>query len=204
MDREEKIRTRAHEIWENEGRPAGREQEHWERARREFEAEEHDAPAEISHNAESISAVSYDATRDPRTGRPPNPLESQRIARENERKRLRAAQAPDEIDDSDEASDEDNLPTGDDPLHGDPPGFENDSINSDAAPRMTSPSLTEEERQAVEDLVRDGVPPERAEELVETHGSNTETLKSVAWIDETLAGDRDQKTDAKEERFNQS
>lgn len=33
---EEKIRERAYAIWEEEGRPEGREQEHWERAAREF------------------------------------------------------------------------------------------------------------------------------------------------------------------------
>jgi hypothetical protein len=33
-------------------------------------------------------AEAYDATRDPRTGRPPNPLEAQRLAREHEQARL--------------------------------------------------------------------------------------------------------------------
>ncbi|WP_245461859.1 DUF2934 domain-containing protein, partial [Mesorhizobium sp. M7A.F.Ca.US.003.02.1.1] len=37
--REEKIKRRAHEIWEQEGRPVGREQEHWDRAVQEIEAE---------------------------------------------------------------------------------------------------------------------------------------------------------------------
>ncbi|WP_245486638.1 MULTISPECIES: DUF2934 domain-containing protein [unclassified Mesorhizobium] len=37
--REEKIKRRAHEIWEQEGRPAGREQEHWDQAVQEIEAE---------------------------------------------------------------------------------------------------------------------------------------------------------------------
>jgi hypothetical protein len=32
----ERIRQRAYEIWEREGRPEGREQEHWERAEREI------------------------------------------------------------------------------------------------------------------------------------------------------------------------
>ncbi|WP_274425483.1 DUF2934 domain-containing protein [Chelativorans sp. YIM 93263] len=32
-------RARAHEIWESEGRPTGRDREHWERATREIEAE---------------------------------------------------------------------------------------------------------------------------------------------------------------------
>ena len=38
-DKEEKIRRRAYEIWEAEGKPEGREQEHWERAAREIEQE---------------------------------------------------------------------------------------------------------------------------------------------------------------------
>jgi len=36
---EEKVRTRAYEIWEREGRPTGRAQQHWEQARREIENE---------------------------------------------------------------------------------------------------------------------------------------------------------------------
>lgn len=38
-DQEERIRLRAYEIWEREGRPEGREVEHWERARSEIGAE---------------------------------------------------------------------------------------------------------------------------------------------------------------------
>lgn len=34
--REEAIRARAHQLWEDEGRPEGREREHWEAAEREF------------------------------------------------------------------------------------------------------------------------------------------------------------------------
>ena len=34
-DREKRVRDRAYEIWESEGRPAGRESEHWEQAERE-------------------------------------------------------------------------------------------------------------------------------------------------------------------------
>jgi len=32
-DREKRIRAKAHEIWEQEGRPHGKEHEHWEKAR---------------------------------------------------------------------------------------------------------------------------------------------------------------------------
>ena len=33
---EERIRQRAHEIWEAEGRPEGKDKEHWKQAEREF------------------------------------------------------------------------------------------------------------------------------------------------------------------------
>jgi hypothetical protein len=39
-NREEEIRRRAHQIWEDEGRPEGKDAEHWERARREAGANE--------------------------------------------------------------------------------------------------------------------------------------------------------------------
>jgi len=38
MDKEDHIRRRAHEIWEQEGRPHGRDREHWDQATREFES----------------------------------------------------------------------------------------------------------------------------------------------------------------------
>ncbi len=39
IEDEERIRRRAHEIWEREGRPEGREQDHWFQARRETKDE---------------------------------------------------------------------------------------------------------------------------------------------------------------------
>jgi hypothetical protein len=44
MQDEERVRRRAHEIWEQEGRPEGRAGEHWAQASREIEAEG-DSPA---------------------------------------------------------------------------------------------------------------------------------------------------------------
>jgi DUF2934 family protein len=44
MPDEDSIRRRAHAIWEREGRPEGRQQEHWEQTRREIEAEEGTPP----------------------------------------------------------------------------------------------------------------------------------------------------------------
>ena len=43
-DSNERIRKRAHEIWEEEGRPEGREYSHWLRARAEIDAEDDERP----------------------------------------------------------------------------------------------------------------------------------------------------------------
>ena len=59
-DREEKIRERAHQIWEQEGRPDGLEQEHWERASREVDAEEGN-----DGNAPSTTFTAPTGTRSP-------------------------------------------------------------------------------------------------------------------------------------------
>jgi hypothetical protein len=39
-DREERIRARAHAIWEYEGQPDGRDAEHWSKAEREIDDED--------------------------------------------------------------------------------------------------------------------------------------------------------------------
>lgn len=39
-DRETRVRERAHQLWEQEGRPDGRDFDHWERAAREIAAED--------------------------------------------------------------------------------------------------------------------------------------------------------------------
>ncbi|WP_313526707.1 DUF2934 domain-containing protein [Shinella sp.] len=43
-DQSERIRKRAHEIWEEEGRPEGREYSHWLRARADIQAEDGEKP----------------------------------------------------------------------------------------------------------------------------------------------------------------
>ena len=45
MPDEDRIQRRAHEIWEREGRPDGRHEEHWAQARRQIEAEHGGGPA---------------------------------------------------------------------------------------------------------------------------------------------------------------
>ena len=39
QNRQEEIRKRAHQIWEEEGRPEGKDSEHWDRAARELDAD---------------------------------------------------------------------------------------------------------------------------------------------------------------------
>jgi hypothetical protein len=45
MQDEERVRQRAHEIWEKAGRPDGQHDAHWEQACREIEAEQRDSAA---------------------------------------------------------------------------------------------------------------------------------------------------------------
>jgi hypothetical protein len=45
-DKEERIRRRAYEIWEESGRAEGRESEHWEQARQDVEFADELVPAE--------------------------------------------------------------------------------------------------------------------------------------------------------------
>ena len=67
-DREQRIRLRAYTIWEREGRPEGREQEHWEQARREIEAEDRAGAAPARE--ELLADVTL-LERDPGDGREP-------------------------------------------------------------------------------------------------------------------------------------
>ena len=51
---EHRIRDRAYAIWEQEGRPEGKQDEHWRRAEAEIAAEEQDAAAEAKLEAEGV------------------------------------------------------------------------------------------------------------------------------------------------------
>ncbi|WP_173931862.1 DUF2934 domain-containing protein [Chelativorans sp. Marseille-P2723] len=54
-ERDEKIRQRAYEIWEAEGRPEGREAEHWARASQEIEAESAPNSAETDNGRDAVN-----------------------------------------------------------------------------------------------------------------------------------------------------
>jgi len=45
IEREERIRERAHNLWEQAGRPEGTEKEHWDRALSELDGEAQTGPA---------------------------------------------------------------------------------------------------------------------------------------------------------------
>lgn len=47
-DRHERIKQRAYELWESQGRPDGKEQEHWEQASQELQFEEFDDADDLS------------------------------------------------------------------------------------------------------------------------------------------------------------
>ena len=57
-DREHKVRERAYALWETEGRPSGRHDEHWHRANSEFS----DAPAEEAAPAQAPPAETAPVT----------------------------------------------------------------------------------------------------------------------------------------------
>ena len=52
--REQRIRERAYAIWEQKGRPEGKDREHWLRAEAEIAAEERGAAEEAALEAEGI------------------------------------------------------------------------------------------------------------------------------------------------------
>lgn len=98
-DHDERIRQRAHDIWEAEGRPEGREYSHWLRARAEIQDEEAEAgerppqetlerasPADIARNAlppgtvpENPTAENPDRVTQLNPARPKRPLDERDI-----------------------------------------------------------------------------------------------------------------------------
>ncbi|MFZ5672219.1 MAG: hypothetical protein ACOZAM_04570 [Pseudomonadota bacterium] len=110
-------------------------------------------------NDQSNAADNYDATRDPRTGRPPEPAEAQKLAREHHENRANDQLDEDGLGEADGAS----------------------GIEGQQPARMTSPEEDHSEKDAVDALVQEGFTRERAEELVSAHGVNWETLKAAAF-----------------------
>jgi hypothetical protein len=70
-DREERIRARAHEIWENAGRPEGLDKEHWEQASREIDEEDAQAGgANAGWSGDARAPSDEESTDTPASGLP--------------------------------------------------------------------------------------------------------------------------------------
>ena len=126
----------------------------------------------------------YDASRDPRTGRPPNPLEAQRLAREHELERVGRAQTPEDVEkiySDDEAPGPEDAQVPAEDGESDEEQQESALSREQAPARMTSPAGGEDDKAAADALVQEGITRERAEQLVEAHGADWETLKAAAW-----------------------
>jgi len=67
MRDEERIRQRAYEIWEREGKPEGREDEHWTQACQEIEAEGGSPPMEAETASGRLGSAA-DALREVESG----------------------------------------------------------------------------------------------------------------------------------------
>ena len=103
----------------------------------------------------------YDATRDPRTGRPPSLLEARRLGRQTDED-----EADLQSSFNDEQETESTLPDDQRPA------------------RMASP---EDEDDPTDALIKLGVSREQAAELIDAHGTNLETLKAAAFVGDTSA-----------------
>ena len=72
-DMEERVRQRAHELWEQAGRPEGQQDRHWEQASQEI-------PAEGEPNLSTVAAGRMEATGTPRAPLSPGAANSARIS----------------------------------------------------------------------------------------------------------------------------
>jgi DUF2934 family protein len=68
MSREQRIRERAYQIWESEGRPHGRQEEHWRRAEAEIDQEL--AAVAARHDTMPLTEPETPSTARPVTSRP--------------------------------------------------------------------------------------------------------------------------------------
>jgi hypothetical protein len=69
-NREQRIRERAHQIWEREGRPEGKEQSHWEHASREIYEEDREQPSNTQDEDTSRGRASEGSRTERTSGEP--------------------------------------------------------------------------------------------------------------------------------------
>lgn len=78
-DIERRVRERAYEIWESEGRPEGRSEDHWKQARAEFS----EAAAEATHNPPLQGSAEPDAAGKPKRPRAATSAAPAKVSRES-------------------------------------------------------------------------------------------------------------------------
>jgi hypothetical protein len=67
-DKSKRVQNRAYELWEKQGRPEGRHEEHWKQAEEEFSVEEGFASLPGSGGSQSDAPSKGAAKRKPRRG----------------------------------------------------------------------------------------------------------------------------------------
>ena len=82
-DNEQRIRERAHAIWERTGRPDGQEAEHWSQAEREIQEEMATGPSDVASSSreettEDASSTTVRASK-PTNPRPGSDLQTRRL-----------------------------------------------------------------------------------------------------------------------------
>jgi hypothetical protein len=84
-DMEERVRQRAHELWEQAGRPDGLAEEHWEQALQQIMAEDADGDADsqagVESNLSTVAAGRIEATGIPRAPLSPGAANSGRMSK---------------------------------------------------------------------------------------------------------------------------
>jgi hypothetical protein len=74
MDRDQERRERAYKIWENEGRPEGRHEDHWQRAEDQHEATEKEAAEVTEANEHASDEFNKGKKKNDPLGRPPSAI----------------------------------------------------------------------------------------------------------------------------------
>jgi hypothetical protein len=67
--KDDKIRNRAYALWQAEGQPEGRDQDHWEEARRQVEAELAERRADAAEDSDHPQTIDAEPSSPPASGR---------------------------------------------------------------------------------------------------------------------------------------
>jgi hypothetical protein len=96
QDRQERIRRRAHEIWEREGRPDGQHEAHWQKAAQELESETDNGTPSLQETITETVAVAAGmppASTGKHDHQPEEPASGERVLARKPRKSGRTAKS---------------------------------------------------------------------------------------------------------------